>query len=99
VVHTVPYLQHEKRRFPILHASKIQELAIGFSTTLIADIHALEDGCVEHNAMYMLSPHDYARLSLQLWCFLVRTFLELEANIDLQIADASLFPFFILEMV
>ena len=97
--HILSYLQHEKCRLPILHSSKVQELAVGFITALVADLHALEDGCIKHNSMHVLCPHDYARLPLELWCFFVGAFFELEANVDLQVANTSLFPFSVLEVI
>jgi hypothetical protein len=95
----ISYLQHKKRGFSILHTSKIQEFAIGFIATLVANFHALEDGCIQHHPMHVLGSHDHTRLPLELWCFFVRTFFEFETNIDLQVANTTLLPFSVLEVV
>lgn len=66
---------------------------------MIPDLHLLEDRRVEHNAMYMLCPHDQPCLPLVLRCFLISAFFELEANVDFEVADAALFPLSVLEEV
>ena len=49
--------------------------------------------------MYVLSPHDQSCLSLVLWCFFVGSFLEFKADVDFEVAYASLFPLSVLEVV
>jgi hypothetical protein len=94
-----PYLQHEKGRLSILHSSQIQEFAIRLITTLITDLHPLENGRIEHDAMHMLSAHDYTRFPFELGCLFVRAVFGLDTNIDFQVTNASLFPLPILEVI
>ena len=75
------YFQHEESWLSILHPSDVQELPVWLIATLVADLHPFEDGCVENDAMHVLSPHDNSRLLFVLRRFFVGACLEFEAYI------------------
>src|ERR1700722_13189834 len=88
------HLENKQCRLPSLHTCNIQCLPRRLIALWCAHFHSLENRCVQHNPMNTVCTHNEPRLALQ------RLFrARCPSSVDLECADASLFPLFAFEVV